>query len=338
MVVDLPAWSYAKVIKGIYNSTYKTVATDTDGNIVMILKDPTNDRYVAVDASGFLTAVMKGNDSGTLRTIAVDSDGNIVGIFKGDYEGALKTLAVDSGGRIQAVLTDPEDVFGNPHYMGAGELAARLGAIATYDRRGTLVWQDDFEDNINKWDVDYAGSGGSAALSTDTARNGAKSAKLTAGDGQPYYISLSKLLPLPITTKLGFECSFTIHNDVSLLWLRIGVYDGALEHNAYVQYNPAADTLVVNNTTSTTTIDTGLALHDDVQMFHTMKIVMDYATKKHVRVLLNEQEYDTSAIGYYITADLRDPLMFAQVHYRWSGQGSIPSIYVDDAIVTQNEE
>jgi hypothetical protein len=46
-------------------------------------------------------ALMKGMESGvTIRTVAVDASGNIIGLIKGDYGGSLKTVALDSGGRL----------------------------------------------------------------------------------------------------------------------------------------------------------------------------------------------------------------------------------------------
>jgi len=243
---------------------------------------------------------------------------------------------VDSEGRIQAVLTDPEDVFGNPHYMGASELAARLKSINTFERRGNTVWMDDFEDNIDKWNIVTTGTGAGATLSVDTARTGGSCAKLTTGDASTNYCTLNRFLPLPVTTKLGLEVSFTINNNMDKFWFSIEVYDGTLQHIARVRYDPSTDVLAIMDTTSYTNVATSLQLHDHIQMFHTIKMVMDYSTKKYVRCILNETEHDISATGYYTTSDSSDPYMAIQLHTINSGAGN-QSMYVDDVIVTQNE-
>lgn len=127
------------VMKGLFGSTFKTLATDTNGNLIAILKGASGNN-IAVDASGYLTAVMhgdqgavaqdasnklisvmqgsqginiaqqattgelksvmQGQEGATLRTVAVDGSGNIVAVIKGDYAGALQTVKLDSEHRM----------------------------------------------------------------------------------------------------------------------------------------------------------------------------------------------------------------------------------------------
>ncbi|KKK91844.1 hypothetical protein LCGC14_2708890, partial [marine sediment metagenome] len=90
------------------------------------------------------------------------------------------------------------------------ELAARLGGIVSFYRRGDVLWLDDFEGTIGKWAV--SGTGASASLSTDDARNGAKSGKLTLGAGKEIFIN--RVMGYPVISNMGFEMSWK--HDTSL--------------------------------------------------------------------------------------------------------------------------
>lgn len=63
------------LMKGDDDGILRTIALDSGGRIVSVIRDPTSDQYIAVDSAGNITATMKGDYSGTLKTIAVDSTG-----------------------------------------------------------------------------------------------------------------------------------------------------------------------------------------------------------------------------------------------------------------------
>jgi len=65
------------------DTTLKTIAVDDGGRIIGVLRDPTNDRYLAIDADGNIVAVMKGDYGGVLKTVAVDEDGRMETVVKG---------------------------------------------------------------------------------------------------------------------------------------------------------------------------------------------------------------------------------------------------------------
>ncbi len=82
------------------------VAVDASGQIIVVPRGQSGN-YMSVDASGFLSTIIKGSSSGSLVTVAVDATGHILGVLQGDYAGALKTLAVDSQGRMQTLPRVP---------------------------------------------------------------------------------------------------------------------------------------------------------------------------------------------------------------------------------------
>ena len=93
-----------------------------------------------------------------------------------------------------------------------GELAVRLGSIITFDRRGDIVWFDDFEGDVFKWERDPSGVDAAIIVSPEAARNGAFSAKLTTGNLADDHATILHHLPYPVTSRVGFEISFTVNN------------------------------------------------------------------------------------------------------------------------------
>ncbi|GAI16225.1 unnamed protein product, partial [marine sediment metagenome] len=88
------------------------------------------------------------------------------------------------------------------------ELVARLGSIVTFDRRGNIIWLDDFEGTLGKWGIETEGAGYSAQLSAEAARSGGFSAKLISPDDEEDRIGLKRWFPLPVESNIGFEFSW----------------------------------------------------------------------------------------------------------------------------------
>ncbi len=368
------------VMTGDYSGATKTLAVDSAGRMITVIRDPTNDRYVAVDSNGYLGAILKaaadvnvqgsvpvdqnateremqGKEGATLRTVAVDSggriimvprgdsgyylavdsNGNIVSVMKGDYAGALKTLAVDTQGRIQAVLTDPEDVFGNPNYIGAGELAARLGSIKSFDKRGEILFMDDFEDTTLKWEVDGSGTGWAVARSNAFAKTKDYSMKLTAGNAEDNAAYMDHYHYFPVKKSIGAELSFALGSDLKIIETTLHLYSGAYYYAASCRYWPQLDKLYVEHAPSgwvEVASDVDLYEHDN--LFHALKIVIDLDTEKWVRVMLNDVEYDVSAESIWKATNTTTPYLFNRIQLYNNAAGNHYA-YIDDVVLTQNE-
>ena len=217
------------------------------------------------------------------------------------------------------------------------ELAARLGSIDTFDRRGDVVWLDNFEDNIDKWEILLGGVGAAAVLSTEAARNGARSAKLTTGNLANNYALIRKHLPSPVPSKVGFEVSFTVDDDLNGLYFALQLLDGVNRHVAMINYHPDTDRLYYyDNAGVEQLIAAGLNLQAAIYHFHTLKLVADMVNYRYVRLILNEVTYDLSNFTMQAIPDATLPTLWAYVA-AFTGVAANLSIYVDDAIITQNE-
>jgi hypothetical protein len=292
---------------------------------------------VLVDSQGQLYALMKGRYGTAYVPVTVDADGNLVSVMKGDYAGALQTLAVDSQGRILAVLTDPEDVFGNPNYIGAGELASRLGSIMRYEQRGQVIFMDDFEAALLKWQTDGSGTGHSETRSNESAKSGDYSVKLVTGNTIGDFASIEKAFPLPRSTRVGVEFSFDFIAGIESINLRAVLYDGTNSYFVEVRYDDPDQKLQYRiGLTTWANAATGIELLSAVPTWHTCKLVFDIATKKYVRLLLDDVEYDLSNVTLHSVAVEMPKCMIVDIE-TYTATAANKYAYIDDVIITQNE-
>ena len=217
------------------------------------------------------------------------------------------------------------------------ELAARLGSINTFHRTGNIIWMDDFEGNINKWRKSILPAGGTFVLSTDTCRNNAKSCKLTTIATAGHSIIIYRVLPYPILSSLGAECSFTIVSDSSSFAIELLLFDGSQFHWAYVVYNHQTGQLKykdINNLLIT--FQTITPLYASPYMFHTWKLTADFINKRYIKLIIDSSAYSLAGIPFYSFNSPTTPsLRFAFT----SGTNINLAIntYLDDVIITQNE-
>lgn len=293
MPVDLEDYSLARVIKGIYDTTY--------------------------------------------TTIAVDEDGNIIGVFKGDYAGALKTIAVDSQGRIQAVLTDPEDVFGNPSYMGAAELAVRLGSINIYERRGTTVFMEDFEGAGLFWTGSGAGTGNVQALSTAWGKSGSQSCELTAGAGALGQARIYREFYVPLVGLTGIESSFTVDAATDYVHMHMRYYDGSGYKSGGLRYDRANTKIEYQNSSNVwTELIASYELNTTTKQFNTWKLILDLENTEYERMLINDKEEDMDGVALYDTGTGGTEHLYVNIRHD-SAHDDAKTIYIDNVILTTNE-
>jgi hypothetical protein len=218
-----------------------------------------------------------------------------------------------------------------------GELAARLGSPITHDRRGDVVWWDDFECGLTKWGSALSGTGAAAALSTARARNGRSSALLTAGSDAGASALIAHNQTIPRLSRLGFEFSFSLGGAIASLSWELLLFDGTTTLSAIITWGDAANALTYRNSGGGGTVfATGVDLLAEATMFHTGKVVVDRAAGQYVRFVLDSTEYDLSGIAALTGASVVAPRLTVDVALLGNA-GSNNTVYVDDVILTQNE-
>lgn len=227
---------------------------------------------------------------------------------------------------------------GEPAEVSRSELAARLGSITTYDRRGEIIWWDDFEDNLNKWTVTTVGALSTVTLSTTYCVYGSKCCKFYTDNTINDYGSIQRTLPYPRLTKYGFEFSSIISDDDNTLLLSAAVYDGTTLYHYSVRYDEGAETLEYRSNLTPTwqTLDTGVSPYRTAPLFHKVKLVIDLPNGRYSRFLLDNTEYDMSNYSCQSSASAINPAISVALTVTTNAAANVTS-YIDSLIVTQNE-
>ncbi|KKN35896.1 hypothetical protein LCGC14_0779000 [marine sediment metagenome] len=218
-----------------------------------------------------------------------------------------------------------------------GELAVRLGSIVSFDRRGDVMWFDDFESGITKWVTSASGTGASVAASDNTARNGKNSVLLTGGSDGTRQAELRRDMPFLSLSSLGFEVSFSKASLVQTMEFVVQIWDGTNRHDYKIRYSDADDELQYwSSTEAWVTLATDIDLGTTASLFDTLKMVVDLSGEMYVRVLFNERQLPMDDIDVKLTASGATPFLRVFVLLT-SRDGENDIVYVDDVILTQNE-
>ena len=213
------------------------------------------------------------------------------------------------------------------------ELAARLGSIHTFDRRGEVIFADDFESGLGKW-IKY-----NAALTTEIAFNGSLCCKLTVPSAGGT-TAIQRRLPFQNIGRLGVEFSLAVdsltlgtHDVYFELW------DGTNFLSSVFGYDAVNDVYRYLNSSGVLTTITGatgkiLAISTTSDfVFHRIKFVVDFNTKKYVRGIINNEAFDLSSLPIYSIASATRPSLTTYL----SVAGNSRVAWVGHCIVTQNE-
>jgi len=234
-------------------------------------------------------------------------------------------------------IMDPPDAHGIRHNLGLAELAARLGSIVIFDRRGEIVWMDDFESGIAQW-----GKGGIVGYSVDWegdySRNGGFSCKLTTATAVNNGVVISKEISCPPITSLGIESSFSYEQNWRDLIFEFTLYTGIDWLNGSIKYNHPGKKLQYTDADGVTQDIPGGAYTcpDHPRKFDTLKFVIDFSTVKYKRLLINKQMFDLSAFSFRSLPNAARPCLELTISL-WTAANAAAIGYIDDVIITQNE-
>ncbi|KKK96081.1 hypothetical protein LCGC14_2666380 [marine sediment metagenome] len=218
-----------------------------------------------------------------------------------------------------------------------GELAVRLGSIVTHDRRGDVIWFDGFEDGLVKWATATFGTGAAVDLSLTKARNGLFAARLVAGSDGGLSARIDKTIPFPVLSPMGAEFSFQLQQNIDNLEFIFDLFDGVDVTQYLITWSDVANNLLYQDSAGVDQVfasDVSLSITDT--LFHTMKLVVDMENKVYARLIIDNTTYLLTDIAALAIADVTTPAV--RVRMNLIGRaGDNDLIYVDDVILTQNE-
>lgn len=216
------------------------------------------------------------------------------------------------------------------------ELAARLGSIVIFDRRGRVVNLDDFEGAQLKWIVGFS-IGSTVTFDHSYPQSGSQCVKLTPSAAVGTWVAISKEFGVVISQRLGSEISFCNPSSSLSFYVELAYWDGTdfYRGRAKLDFNTNKMYLYTGTGSWTEFMDIDAFYTSSFTYFH-FKLVVDLETKKYVRVMLNGVEYDISAYALAVGAGAGAKRL-QQTFSATNETGAAGSIYIDDSIFTQEE-
>jgi len=218
-----------------------------------------------------------------------------------------------------------------------GELAARLNSPVTFDRRGEVIWVDDFSTGLTRWRG--AGTGGNSDVTVDADYSywSGYSAKLYADGVVGGSAGLFRYFSPPKLGKWGFEIAIAFFSDfywsqMSMVWddgsdVYIGTIRLDNDSNELQYYGSDGHYHKIVDLST---------LHYDYGLYHLLKVVIDFENKTYERVIFNETEYDLTAHAIETAVTGNVPLKYVNINLT-SDKANPDTARLGAAIVTANE-
>lgn len=217
------------------------------------------------------------------------------------------------------------------------ELAVRLGSPIRFDRRGDVIWWDDFECATERYDFELLGTGAAIARTTERAHGGEQSYKLTGGSDGDGIATLIGSEPAVIRGPIGLEVAFNLPGTIDSFEIRLVEYDGANGYYAAIRWSDTASELQRRDATAAyVAVAAAIDLPVNKPTWMVLKMVVDLSDHTYVRAILNDRCYNLSGLTYETFSDGRAPRLDFTCQTN-SRAGSNDVVYVDDLILTQNE-
>lgn len=221
--------------------------------------------------------------------------------------------------------------------LDVGELAARLGSPVTFDRRGNVLWYDDFESTLMHWNSNQAIGGTRLFQTAEAARSGALSVKMITPPAADTDTYLWCYRPLPAVSKIGLEFSYSMYTQIKYLYIVLKFSERTTQYDCRLRYDRYNTTLAYYNSSGGWTDLAGYVSHQLLyHAWNTFKLVFDYTAHKYSRALLNSFSWDLSDISVRTVTGVWTPALYIEARITNKTIGD-HYIYADDVILTQNE-
>ncbi len=264
-------------------------------------------------------------------------DGELYAVLQGAYDDELRTVKLDDKGRISAFVIDSTDAWGRMLSVGNAELAVRMGSAVAYDRRGQVVFLEDFENGYSLWTWAKSGLLAACALDPTSSLSGGYSVKLTGGSTNVRFSLIGMTRGVAPVGRVGLEFSIAFGSGVDYVSGSLSVHDGADAYRAQVRYEWTGMDVDVYDSGGgwewvAEAANPGLVGNE----YNTFKMVIDQATRKYERVLFNDTEVYPTTVGYRRTGPTASTHITVQIAVH-SRNLCNDVVYVDDIIVTLAE-
>jgi len=217
------------------------------------------------------------------------------------------------------------------------ELAVRLGSIVTYNRYGSVLMLDGFEEGLNAWDKNTTGVGSWVRLSSSVSYQGQVCCEVRTGTNPNPYAGIHKYLPAISPCRAGFQTCFSFTDNTLNILFQLSYAVRDVRYGFIVVYDYVSRELQYSSAPGVyTPFATGVDIFPAPNVWHNFKMIVDMETKEHVRCSLDNIVYDMTGLASVIGAGVVATYLLPVI--RVSGLGLVEAYaYFDNAVVTYNE-
>jgi hypothetical protein len=183
------------------------------------------------------------------------------------------------------------------------ELAARLGAANSVDRRGNVIAFDSFERGIGSWGFSFNDMGSNANWTALQGLYGALTAQLHTVAGATKYSTAGRQMLFPQSGSLGAEWGFSHSITPTLIEARVLVYTGTTYQMFTVRYTYSSGVMAYLNDAGWQTLytDTKVFLvSQEVSNF--IKLVVDVDAGKFLRLITGDRVDSMAGLSGVVSA------------------------------------
>lgn len=240
-------------------------------------------------------------------------------------------------------------VHGTPDYGGSApkittyklddqaELAARLGSIVSYDRRGEVLWLQDFTEGGQPFQVAGFGIGGDGYLSCAGALSGGICLCLQTDVLPGDYERVYQHAYYQVEGGIGQEIWFTVAANLRDVRMRVIMYSGVRSYDYQVRYRQITGELSVQDDSGAWPVIGVLGPLDTLYgSYHPFKMVFNTLTHRYVRVMLVDKVFPVSGIGCFEAGIVSAKSMVSMIYVTAEAAGGC-AVNLDNWIMTQNE-
>lgn len=194
------------------------------------------------------------------------------------------------------------------------ELAVRLGGLSWFDRVGNVLMQEGFENGLSAWEVAGYPAGAFPVPDARFFSTVPYAAKLVTTTDSGSYSAIQRAFPFPYVANFGVELHFKSVVAFKEVYWTLDFYTGTHRYYLGVKVDYADSELQLY------TDKPGYEKIDDLNIrlggnspFHVLKVTYNLALEKHIRLILDYENYDVSSFGVRKTSTVTVPWLTMQV-------------------------
>lgn len=177
-----------------------------------------------------------------------------------------------------------------------GELAARLGSLVSYDRRGDYLWGDDWRAGFAAWIQNSSSDNGDFEVVASEVEVGGFAGQVTASTTSPYLSQIQRRYGHPAEAKYGFALLFRPGKAFAQLQLAPNYSTPDANYAFAVRYNYSAEAIQVEDKSlSWTTVLSDVPIRVSQAPFYHFKVVVDLENLRYHRLVWGWQEVDLTS-------------------------------------------